>query len=48
MMFISSLILSRTHFSQNFLCVPLAKAVCANATTAASLLPPPACSLASV
>lgn len=39
MVFTSSLILSRTHFSQNFSCAPLARAVCAN-TTASSLLPP--------
>lgn len=37
MIFISSLILSRKHFSQNFWCAPLARAVCANATTATSL-----------
>lgn len=40
MIFISSLILSSTHFSQNFWCAPLARAVCANVTTATSLPPP--------
>lgn len=40
MVFISSLILSSTHFSQNFWCAPLARTVSANTKTATSLPPP--------